>query len=41
MGQADDIGGVVAALASDELGWVTGQRIEVNGGYGLQEDAAA
>jgi NAD(P)-dependent dehydrogenase (short-subunit alcohol dehydrogenase family) len=35
MGQADDIAGVVAALASDELGWVTGQRVEVNGGYGL------
>jgi hypothetical protein len=40
MGQADDIGGVVAALASDELGWATDQHIKVNGGYGLHEDVA-
>ena len=33
VGQADDIGGVVASLLSDEMRWVNGQRIEVAGGY--------
>ena len=32
VGQADDIGGVVASLLSDEMRWVNGQRIEVTGG---------
>ena len=32
VGQPDDIGGVVASLLSDEMGWVNGQRIEVSGG---------
>ena len=32
VGQADDIGGVVASLLSDEMRWVNGQRIEVAGG---------
>ena len=32
VGQADDIGGVVASLLSDEMRWVNGQRIEVSGG---------
>ncbi len=32
IGQADDIGGVVAFLCSDDAKWVNGQRIEVSGG---------
>ena len=32
VGQADDIGGVVAFLCSEEAKWVNGQRIEVSGG---------
>jgi NAD(P)-dependent dehydrogenase (short-subunit alcohol dehydrogenase family) len=32
VGTADDIGGVVAFLCSDEAAWVNGQRIEVSGG---------
>jgi NAD(P)-dependent dehydrogenase (short-subunit alcohol dehydrogenase family) len=35
IGQADDIGGVVAFLCSDEAKWVNGQRIEVSGGMYL------
>ena len=35
VGQADDIGGVVASLLSDEMCWVNGQRIEVSGGIQL------
>lgn len=35
VGQADDIGGVVAALLSDDTRWVNGQRIEVSGGINL------
>lgn len=35
VGQADDIGGVVAFLCSDAARWVTAQRIEVSGGMGL------
>lgn len=31
MGEASDIGPVVAMLCSDEMGWVTGQRIEACG----------
>ena len=31
-GQAEDIGGVVAFLCSEEAGWINGQRIEVSGG---------
>lgn len=34
-GQADDIGGVVAFLCSDDAKWVSGQRIEVSGGMYL------
>lgn len=34
-GLADDIGGVVAFLCSDEAKWVTGQRIEASGGMFL------
>jgi len=32
VGEAEDIGGVVAFLCSDDAGWVNGQRIEVSGG---------
>lgn len=32
IGQADDIGGVVAFLCSPEAKWITGQRIEASGG---------
>lgn len=32
IGEADDIGGVVAFLCSDKAAWINGQRIEVSGG---------
>ena len=35
VGQADDIGGVVAFLCSDDARWINGQRIEVSGGINL------
>jgi NAD(P)-dependent dehydrogenase (short-subunit alcohol dehydrogenase family) len=35
VGVADDIGGVVASLLSDDCRWVNGQRIEVSGGVFL------
>lgn len=35
VGQADDIGGVVAFLASEKAQWITGQRIEASGGMFL------
>jgi len=35
VGLPDDVGGAVAALLSDENGWVNGQRIEVSGGVNL------
>jgi NAD(P)-dependent dehydrogenase (short-subunit alcohol dehydrogenase family) len=35
VGVADDVGGAVAALLSDETGWINGQRIEVSGGQSL------
>jgi NAD(P)-dependent dehydrogenase (short-subunit alcohol dehydrogenase family) len=34
-GKADDIGGVVAFLCTDDAKWVNGQRIEVTGGINL------
>jgi NAD(P)-dependent dehydrogenase (short-subunit alcohol dehydrogenase family) len=33
LGEADDIGKVIAALLSDDFGWVTGENIEASGGY--------
>jgi NAD(P)-dependent dehydrogenase (short-subunit alcohol dehydrogenase family) len=35
LGEADDIGKVIAALLSDECGWITGENIEVSGGFNL------
>jgi NAD(P)-dependent dehydrogenase (short-subunit alcohol dehydrogenase family) len=35
VGLPDDIGGAVAALLSDDNGWINGQRIEVSGGIFL------
>jgi NAD(P)-dependent dehydrogenase (short-subunit alcohol dehydrogenase family) len=35
VGLADDIGGVVAFLCSEDAKWVNGQRIEVSGGVNL------
>jgi NAD(P)-dependent dehydrogenase (short-subunit alcohol dehydrogenase family) len=35
VGEADDIGGVVASLCSPEMGWVNAQRIEASGGMNL------
>jgi len=35
IGEPDDIGKVIAFLLSDEAGWITGQDIEVSGGYNL------
>lgn len=35
VGQPDDIGAALAALFSDEMRWVNGQRIEVSGGMNL------
>ncbi len=35
VGKAEDIGGVVAFLCSDDAGWINGQRIEVAGGLML------
>jgi NAD(P)-dependent dehydrogenase (short-subunit alcohol dehydrogenase family) len=35
VGQADDIGSVVAFLCSDDAKWINGQRIEVSGGINV------
>ena len=35
LGEAPDIAGVAAWLASEDAGWVTGQYIEASGGSGL------
>jgi NAD(P)-dependent dehydrogenase (short-subunit alcohol dehydrogenase family) len=35
VGLPDDIGGVVAFLCSDNAKWLTGQRLEVTGGFNL------
>lgn len=33
IGEPDDIGKVIAALLSDDLGWITGENIEASGGF--------
>jgi 2-hydroxycyclohexanecarboxyl-CoA dehydrogenase len=33
LGEPDDIAGVIAFLASDRAGWLTGQAVSVNGGF--------
>ncbi|TDF94721.1 SDR family oxidoreductase [Paenibacillus piri] len=35
VGEADDIGGVIASLCSADMGWVNAQRIEASGGMFL------
>ena len=35
LGQPDDIGKAIASILSDEWGWITGQDIEVSGGFKL------
>jgi NAD(P)-dependent dehydrogenase (short-subunit alcohol dehydrogenase family) len=35
MGDGDDVGKVIAALLSDEFGWITGENIEASGGFNL------
>ena len=35
VGEAKDIGGIVAFLCSDDGGWINGQRIEASGGMNL------
>ena len=35
LGDGDDVGKVIAALLSDECGWITGENIEVSGGFNL------
>ncbi|USL27464.1 SDR family NAD(P)-dependent oxidoreductase [Priestia megaterium] len=35
VGEADDISGVIASLCTDEMRWVTAQRIEASGGMSL------
>ncbi|WP_106245998.1 SDR family NAD(P)-dependent oxidoreductase [Allonocardiopsis opalescens] len=35
LGEPEDIGKVIAFLASDDAGWITGQDIQVSGGYAL------
>ena len=35
LGEADDVGRVIAALLSDDFAWVTAQDIEVSGGFDL------
>jgi NAD(P)-dependent dehydrogenase (short-subunit alcohol dehydrogenase family) len=35
LGDGDDIGKVIAALLSDDCGWITGENIEASGGFNL------
>jgi len=35
LGEAEDVGRVIAALLGEDGGWVTGQHIEVSGGFDL------
>jgi NAD(P)-dependent dehydrogenase (short-subunit alcohol dehydrogenase family) len=35
LGGGDDVGKVIAALVSDECAWITGQTVDVSGGFNL------
>ena len=35
LGDGDDVGKAIAALLSDDCGWITGENIEVSGGFRL------
>ena len=35
LGEPDDVGRAIAALLSDDCGWITGQVVEVSGGFRL------
>jgi NAD(P)-dependent dehydrogenase (short-subunit alcohol dehydrogenase family) len=35
VGEADDVGRFIAALLSDDCAWVTGENVEVSGGFNL------
>jgi NAD(P)-dependent dehydrogenase (short-subunit alcohol dehydrogenase family) len=35
LGDGDDVGKVIAALLSDDFGWITGESIEASGGFNL------
>lgn len=35
MGEAEDVAGAIASLLSEDTRWITGQRVEVTGGYAL------
>jgi NAD(P)-dependent dehydrogenase (short-subunit alcohol dehydrogenase family) len=35
LGDGDDIGKVIAALLSDDCGWITGENVEASGGFNL------
>jgi NAD(P)-dependent dehydrogenase (short-subunit alcohol dehydrogenase family) len=35
LAEGDDVGKVIAALLSDDCAWVTGENLEVSGGFGL------
>ena len=35
LGEADDVGRVIATLLSDDCAWVTGEQLEVSGGFNL------
>jgi NAD(P)-dependent dehydrogenase (short-subunit alcohol dehydrogenase family) len=35
IGEPDDIGKVIATLLSDDCGWITGENIDVSGGFNL------
>ena len=38
VGVPDDVGPVIAALLSDDMGWVNAQRIEVAGGTNISRE---
>ena len=35
LGEPEDVGRVIAALLSDDLGWVTGENVEASGGFNM------